>query len=255
LAEQIGVDQSTVSKLERNKQKISLAQVEQWCRATGATAERRRELMALAEEILTTSAPSWRGVSDTGSTNFQRETQELEAAASAIDFYQPAVIPGLLQTPTYARRVFSSGPDGEPADVAERVLGRLERQRILHDERKRLRFVIPETVLRWPFGPPDEHVEQLDRLDDVMRRPNVDMRFLPMAPNPLWRLGGFVLYEDAEDKPEFVHLELLNGPVNIDDPEQLDLYHRAFHKLFSAALSGDHARTLLRRVVVDMRAV
>jgi hypothetical protein len=177
----------------------------------------------------------------------------MEAEAGALSFYQPAAIPGLLQTATYARQIFSSGPDGVPADVAERVLGRLERQRILYDERKRLRFVVPEAVLRWPFGPVDEHAEQLDRLGEILGRPNVDLRFLPMESNPYWRLGGFVLFEDFDDRPPLVHLELLSGPINVDDPDQVGMYQRVFGKLFDGAASGDAAKALLARVIEDMR--
>lgn len=254
LAEQLGVDQSTVSKIERNRQRASLSQVEQWCQITRATAEQRRELLALAENVLMEPPQSWSAASDTGSTNFQRETQEIEATAGSISIYQPAVIPGLLQTATYARRVFSSGPDGVLPDVAERVVGRLERQRILYDESKRLRFAIPEAVLRWPFGPEDEQVEQLDRLGEIMARPNVDLRILPLAPNPHWRLGGFVLYEDFdEDKSAFVHLELLNGPVNVDDPAHLAMYQRVFASLMDSATAGMEAQSLLRQIIADLR--
>jgi transcriptional regulator with XRE-family HTH domain len=254
LAEQLGVDQSTVSKIERNRQRASLSQVDQWCTLTGATAEQRRELLTVAENILTRPPQDWGAASDTGSTDFQRETQQIEAAAGIINIYQPAVIPGLLQTATYARRVFSSGPDGILPDVAERVVGRLERQRTIYDERKRFRFAIPEAVLRWPFGPVDEQIEQIDRLGEVMARPNVDLRILPLAPNPYWRLGGFVLYEDFdEDKSAFVHLELLNGPINVDDPTQVAMYQRAFASLMNSAAAGDDAQALLATIVSDMR--
>jgi transcriptional regulator with XRE-family HTH domain len=252
LGQRIGVNQSTVSKIEGNRQRVSLTQVQQWCEATQAPAEQRRELLALAEDVLMKPPTSWRGSSPTESTDFQKETGEIEAASTGINIYQPAVIPGLLQTATYARRVFSSGPDGEPADVAERVLGRMERQRVLYDESKKLRFVIPEAVLRWPFGPVAEHLEQLDRVGEVTRRPNVDILVMPMAPNPVWRLGGFVLYED-DGKPALVHLELLSGPVNIDDPEHLDLYQRVFANLAGSAVGGSEVRVLLDRIASDMR--
>ena len=254
LAEQLKVDQSTVSKIERGRLRVSLTLVDGWCKATRADEERRRELLVLAEDILMKPPPAWAGASETGSTNFQYETQQMEALAGTLSFYQPAVIPGLLQTATYARRVFSSGPDGVLLDVAERVLGRLERQRILYDETKHLQFVLPEAVLRWPYGPSDEHVEQLDRLREVIGRPNVDLRILPMAPNPFWRLGGFVLYEDlSDDRPPLVHLELLSGPLNVDDPEQVGMYQRVFGNLFDGADEGEAAEELLANAAHDIR--
>jgi transcriptional regulator with XRE-family HTH domain len=252
LGEQIGVDQSTVSRIERSRQRISVSQVDLWCTATGATDERRRELLALAENVLV-GPRSWGEVAQTGSTNFQAATQELEAKAGTLSFYQPAILPGLLQTTAYARRIFSSGPAGTPPDLAERVLGRMERQRILYDERKQLRFVVPETVLRWPVGPPREHAEQLERLGEIMARPNVDLRIIPMAPTTVWRVSGFVLFDDLDQDEPFVHLELLTGPVNVDDPEQVALYRQVFANLVDAAAGGGEARALLARIIEDAR--
>lgn len=252
VAEQLGLDQSTVSRIERNQQRISIAQVDLWCKATGTSDERRGELLTLAEEALV-GPQSWDEAAESGSTNFQRETKEMEAKAGKLSFYQPAMLPGLLTTATYARRIFSSGPAGVPQDIAERVLGRMERQHILYDDQKTLKFVVPEAVLRWPVGPVNEHLEQLSRLGEILVRPNVDLRILPMAPTLVWRADGFVLYEDIEESEPFVHLELLTRPLNIEEPEQVDFYRKVFANLLDASLSGDDARDLLNRAIEDMR--
>lgn len=256
LAARLKMSQPRVSRIEAGKQGITMPQVDLWCRATDGTDDQRQDLLALAEQILLGPA-SWDEVS--GGKGLHRATAEMESKAELISVYQPAILPGLLQTATYARRVISAGPNGEPADLADRVLGRLERQRILYDERKRLRFVVPEAVLRWPIGPAEdtsaihEHGEQLDRVGEVMARPNVDLRILPMRPRPVWRTGGFVLFDKIEDGEPFVHLELLTKPVNIEEPDQVDLYQRVFANLLDAALAGDAARELLGCVIEDMR--
>lgn len=252
VAEKIGVDQSTVSRMERKQQRITIEQVDKWCAATGAADERRRELLALAEDALVIPR-SWEELSETGSTDFQRETAEVEAKAGALSFYEPVILPGLLQTAAYARRVFSSGPDGILPDMAERVMGRLERQAILYDDDKRLRFVVPEAALRWPVGPPAEHLEQLDRIAGVMTRPNVDLRILPMEPALVWRIDRFEMFEDFTDDEPFVHVELISGPVNIDSPGGVDVYRRVFANLMDASLAGVEASALLARVAEDFR--
>jgi hypothetical protein len=69
-----------------------------------------------------------------------------------------------------------------------RVMGRIDRQRVLYDEGKRFRFVMPEAVLRWPYGPPDdpavfdEHREQLALVEWARGRPNVEVGILPGSP-------------------------------------------------------------------------
>lgn len=257
LAARLDWSQPRISRIEAGKQSITVPQVDMWCRETGADDDRRRDLLALSEAILL-GPSSWDEVS--GGKGLHEAAAEMEARAGLISVYQPAILPGLLQTAGYARQVISAGPNGAPADLSDRIVGRLERQRILYDGHKRLRFVIPEAVLRWPIGPSDdaiamgEHLEQLDRLGEVMPRPNVDLRILPMAPRPVWRTGGFVLFDHVRDGEPFVHLELLTRPVNIEEPGQVDMYQRVFDNLLAAAESGAAATALLGRIITDMRS-
>jgi transcriptional regulator with XRE-family HTH domain len=250
LAEKIGLSQPKLSRIESGKQRIRLPEVDAWCRATGASDAKRAELLQLAEEALMGPASWDQAGSD---SELQRSTGEVEAKAGLISIYQPAIIPGLLQTAAYARRVFSAGPDGEPANIADKVLSRLERQRILYNDDKALRIVVPEAVLRWPFGPNEEQIEQLGRVREVAGRPNVDLRIAPLAGLQVWRTSGFVLFEELGDEPPFVHLELLTRPLNIDDSEQVAFYRQVFVNLLSASLTGDEADGLLNRVIDDMR--
>jgi transcriptional regulator with XRE-family HTH domain len=251
LAELTELAQSKISRIESGKQRIRVPEVDAWCRATGTSDERRQELLGLAEDTLV-GPQSWDEVEE--DSELQRTTAEMEAQAGLISVYQPSILPGLIQTAAYARRVFSAGPEGEPPNVAEKVLARLERQRILYDDSKRLRFVAPETVLRWPFGPAEEHVEQLERLREVMSRPNVDLRIAPMSGTPVWRTGGFVLFENLGDMEPRVHLELLTRPINIEETDQVDFYRQVFANLMSHALSGLDAEHLLEQVIRDFRA-
>ena len=78
-----------------------------------APEERQAAVLALAEGILT-GPTSWEAASETGSTDFAGETAELEARTGLLSNYQPAAMPGLLQTTAYARRLLASGPAGRP---------------------------------------------------------------------------------------------------------------------------------------------
>jgi transcriptional regulator with XRE-family HTH domain len=250
LGRRIGVDQSTVSRIERGDQRVSLPQVIAWSKATEASEESQAQLLALAEDILV-GPMSWEAASETGSTDFGPETAELEAKTGLLSNYQPAAIPGLLQTTAYARRLLSSGPEGVPPGLGERVMNRIDRQRVLYDESKRFRFVIPEAVLRWPYGPPgdpavlDEHREQLARVEWAMGRPNVEVGILPLAPVGVWRTAGFVLFDEVEGGEALVHLEWLTRPYNIFEPDQVEMCRRAFANLLAASATGDDARELI----------
>jgi transcriptional regulator with XRE-family HTH domain len=251
LARRMNVSQSTVSKIETGEQKqVSADLIVRWSKATDAPDERLTELLTLTEQIQV-GPQSWEAASETGSTDLSRETQDLEARTGTLSVYQPAAVPGLLQTPAYAKRLLSSGPDGAPADLAERVMGRIERQRVLYDEDKRFRFVIPEAVLRWPYGSPgdpavlDEHREQLARVEWAMERPNVEVGILPLGPVAVWRLSGFVIFDDVDGDEAQVHLEWLTRPFNIFEPDQVEMCRQAFSNLLGASVTGARARELI----------
>src|SRR5260370_35793184 len=112
-----------------------------------------------------------------------------------------------------------SGPGGGPPGLAERVMGRIDRQRVLYDEGKRFRFVIPEAVLRWPCGPPDnpavldEHREQLARVEWATGRSNVEVGILPLAPVAGGRTARFVIFDEFQGGRPQCHLEGLAAPV------------------------------------------
>ena len=136
LGAQIGVDQSTISRIERGDQKtVKVAVLVGWCKATDAPDDQQAAILALAESILT-GPTSWEAASENGSTDFAAEVADLEARTGLLSNYQPAAVPGLLQTPAYARRLLSSGPSGPPSDLASRVMGRIERQHILYSLRR-----------------------------------------------------------------------------------------------------------------------
>ena len=259
LGSRIGIDQSTISRIERAEQRVSLAQVMAWSKATEAPEERQAELLALAEEILT-GPKSWEAASETGSTDFSREVAELEAKTGLLSNYQPAVIPGLLQTPAYARRVLSAGPQGAPANLGQHVVDRIDRQRVLYDEAKRFRFVIPEAVLRWPYGPPDdpavldEHREQLARVEWATERPNVEVGILPLTPVAAWRTAGFIIFDEVEGGDPQVHLEWLTRPYNIFEPEQVEMCRQAFSNLLGASATGEEARRLIAAAAASLRS-
>ena len=60
-----------------------------------------------------------------------QEWADIEAQATVLRWYEPLVVPGLLQTEEYARAILSARPDGNLDDLDEQVAARLARQAIL----------------------------------------------------------------------------------------------------------------------------
>jgi transcriptional regulator with XRE-family HTH domain len=255
LAGRLGVSQSKVSKIENARVAVSVHDVGAWARATGASPERTTELIERAELALT-EAVNWRSALREGLPVKQRQVGELERAATVVRLFQLAVIPGLLQTADYARRMFlGHHPAGRP-DIGAAVAARLERQAILYDETKRFEFIITEAVLRWRVGHVPMMLAQLDRIRSLATLPNVAVGIIPLAAEvPDWHGHAFTLFEfeDDEDANALVHVELLTSWTNVSDPDDVGAYREAFQRLREAAVFDEAAQALLAAIMDDLR--
>ncbi len=259
LASRLGVSQSKVSKIENARVAVSVRDVEAWARATGVSPEKTTELVERAELALT-EAVNWRSALREGLPVKQRQVGELERAATVIRSFQLAVIPGLLQTAEYARRMFvGHHPAGRP-DIGAAVAARLERQAILYNETKRFEFIITEAVLRWRVGPIPMTLAQLDRLRSLATLPNVAVGIIPLAAEvPVWHGSAFTLFEFEDDEDDgdansLVHVELLTSWTNVSDPNDVGAYREAFQRLRDAAIFDEAAQALLTAIMDDLHA-
>ncbi|KKJ95838.1 helix-turn-helix transcriptional regulator [Micromonospora sp. HK10] len=107
-----------------------------------------------------------------------RPWADIEREASGLRWYESAVLPGLLQTPAYARAVLTSGPLNENANAY--LEARLRRQSAVFDRTRPplLVFVIDEAALR--RGPDELMRPQLDHLIDLAQRQHVMVHVLPL---------------------------------------------------------------------------
>ncbi len=190
LAGQTGLSQPKVSRIETGRSLPNLGEVRAWAQATGASEEELGELAALLEQ-LATSATSWRILHRLGLAGKQQEIRQLEQQARRITTFQPVMVPGLLQTADYARRVIETAY--QPGDVGRAVAARLERQSILYDQTKQFDFLITESALRWrPRGV--DMRPQVDRLISVASLPNVTLMVIPLGEAPIPHLHPFVMW-------------------------------------------------------------
>lgn len=251
LAERVGLSQSTVSRIELGQAVPSVDDVEQWVAATGAPDEQRAELLALAQAVVVETI-AWRRVVRRGLPELQQDVRELEATAGTIRNFQPTVVPGLLQTADYARRLIASGYPGGRQDIATAVAARMDRQTILYDESKRLEFLIAEVALRWRLGPPAMMRAQVDRIVNTMTLPHLTMGIIPQtAEVTAWHIHGFAILDDRKDGP-VVRVETLTTGLSITDPSDVGRYRQAFHLLREAAVFEGQAQALLRTMIAEV---
>ncbi|MGC7094243.1 helix-turn-helix domain-containing protein [Amycolatopsis lurida] len=250
-AAHIGWPQSRVSKIETGVQFPTDQDVADWLEAARAHDQRDvvAALLASARVELVNFRKVVKESGDPGSP--QRSAGREERQATRISNFQPAAIPGLLQTPAYVRAVLSlpSGPASLGAamtddDLDRMVAFRIERQSVLYDNTKTVSFVVGEAALWTRIGSVDTQRGQLDRLHAIAELGTVDLRIVPFATAmPVCPLHGFRIYDD-----EAVSIETITGSQTLADPDEVAEYVRFFSHLQAAAVAGRDAVQLIQRV-------
>ncbi|MFJ7414429.1 DUF5753 domain-containing protein [Streptomyces sp. NPDC098077] len=105
----------------------------------------------------------------------------LEDIASSLRTWQLAIVPGLLQTPDYARALaVGNGSWEDPDEIEPFVEARMARQaRLTGDRPLELWAVMHESALRQLVGGRQVMREQLGHLLDMARQPNVKLQVMP----------------------------------------------------------------------------
>ncbi|MEV5832536.1 helix-turn-helix transcriptional regulator [Nocardia sp. NPDC052112] len=170
----------------------------------------------------------------------------LEQAATKIRTYEAHLVPGLLQTPEYARAVMSLGY--EDADMDRRVQVRIRRQEVLRRVDPPIIWaIIDEAALHRPVGGSRVHREQMEHLIELAQLPNVTVQVLPYSAGEHAAAGSsFSILRFAETElPDIVYLEHLTSALYLDRKQDLALYLSVMDRLSVQAESPGESLEIL----------
>jgi hypothetical protein len=176
----------------------------------------------------------------------------LESDSTYIRSWEPALIPGLLQTPSYAESVITSGPIFiTPERVSQLVKVRQERQKRIEDGGAHFTAIIWEPALLALTHDATVCAEQLLKLRDVGQRQNVTLQILPREANKAAGMSGaFVAFSfGMEPGVEAVTVRNVANTSVVEAPEDLALYANVFDQLRSAAMSPEESATRIQNVL------
>lgn len=173
----------------------------------------------------------------------------LETTAAALCEFQVAVIPGLLQTESYARALIA-GAGLVPDEVIEpRVQARKNRQALLHRlQPPWCRFYVHECALRIPVGDAAIMNDQLLHLVFASTRPHVDIRVVPTAAGLVFGVFTLMEYTNARS---VVYLENYVASTFLDRPDHVAFYRKIAVRLKDVALDEEQSRSLLAQVASE----
>jgi transcriptional regulator with XRE-family HTH domain len=166
-----------------------------------------------------------------------------EDKAHGITDFEATWVPGLLQTPDYARALISRVVTVPKVEVEERVAARLARQELFsRGTGARFAFFLHETA------------DQLHHLLRMSVRPPVTIRVIPAALGGHAAVNGsFRLMEFPEFHP-VVYLEGETTALFLEKREQVGTYRRILGALAEVALDEGHSRDLIATVAQELSA-
>jgi transcriptional regulator with XRE-family HTH domain len=172
---------------------------------------------------------------------------EMEQRAAVIRWYEPLLIPGLVQTTDYALAVLSWGPNG--ADAENQVNLRMERQRILHRANPpELWVTLGESAIRRRVGSGELMCGQLKHLAELSHRPNVVVQIVPEDADAYGGLSGAFAMATVEPSDSVVYLETGLRGLTTQDPTMVRNAAQTFEYLRADALSTRQTQDLLAEV-------
>ena len=175
----------------------------------------------------------------------------LETDASYIKTWEPTIVPGLLQTPEYARAVMLANPAMISPDKLENFINiRRERQaRLEQGTDARFDAVIWEAALITTVGSDEVQRGQLARLLELIDRPNISVQILPLdAGAHACMSGSFVTFSfGSERSVSTVFVENLTSSQYLEMDQELRGYTLVFDALRSAALSPTASAMRIRQ--------
>ena len=177
----------------------------------------------------------------------------LEQEAAVIRTYQVQFVPGLLQSPAYAREVIRAGHRTETEhEIARRVQLRVDRQKMLSEPgAPQFWAVIDEAALSRPFGSPEVMRGQIEHLLEMSTWRGVTVQVLPFRQGGHAAAGGpFTILRFAEpDLPDVVYLEQLNSAVYLEKRSDVEQYLAVIERVSVQAETPVQSRTLLRNLL------
>ena len=183
----------------------------------------------------------------------------MESSAVQIDSYDAMVVPGLFQTPAYAKAVIRAGePELADAEVARRIELRMTRQDVLtrQPDPPAVWCVLDESVLYRPAGEPRVLLEQLDYLIKLLELPTLTIQVLPLEAGVHAGVEGTFMIltfpPELVGDPGIAYVESRIKSTYYEDPAEIMTYRNTLRRIQIQACPPEETRALLIRRIEEL---
>ncbi|MGH8793635.1 MAG: DUF5753 domain-containing protein [Stackebrandtia sp.] len=175
----------------------------------------------------------------------------MEAEADRILTFEAETVTGLFQTEAYTRTVCLKIPFREEEKILQLVRLRKDRQNgvLSGDHVPVIKFVLTEGALLRQVGGKEAHAEQLRKLLESAKLPNIDIRVLTNESGEYASMeGSFTVLEfDNPEDPDTVYLESRDGCRYVEAADRVRTFRTVLQSMFEQAMPVEeflHAKGL-----------
>ncbi|MDF0371697.1 MULTISPECIES: helix-turn-helix domain-containing protein [Streptomyces] len=245
VADRLLVSQSKISRLENGRRSISQRDVRDLCGVYEVADHRVVDsLMQMAKD--SRQQGWWHAFGDIPYSVYIG----LETDAESLRVYEPQIVPGLLQTRSYAEALINGAlPEAPPSDIEKRVNVRARRQDRVNAPEHPLRLwaVIDESALRRLVGGKQVMLEQLEHLVEQSKLPHVTVQVLPFEMGAHPGINGqyaILEFPDAADS-SVVYIEGVTSDLYLEKANDVQRYSVMYEHLRAQALNVDQTREFI----------
>ncbi|MFF2376114.1 Scr1 family TA system antitoxin-like transcriptional regulator [Streptomyces xiamenensis] len=237
LAERVRYSRHTVESVELGRRMPDEAFVERAEEALGNTGALRRAARHLT-----------RG--EAGLAAWFRRWARLEREAVSLCTYECRLVPGLLQSQTYARAVFNNSiPLLTDEQTEAQLAARMTRQEMLRERPTvPFDFIVEEAVFRRRLGGVQVQSSMLDHVLDLTASRNVTLQVVPLEAELHGCLDGPMRILETVEGRRLGYSEGQQNGRLISDLKEMSVLCRRYDTLRSQALNPNESRDLLERL-------
>ncbi|MFH8258848.1 helix-turn-helix domain-containing protein [Streptomyces roseolus] len=185
-----------------------------------------------------------------GLAKWFEEWAELEPLAVTLYTFESRLVPGLLQTPAYARTLFQKQIPAMGDDKIEsNLVTRMERASILTERPETIFcFIIEEHALRRQVADAEVMREQIDHILALGERRNIDIQVMPESRGHHAGLDGPLWLLETEDNTWYGYSEGQRTAQLMSDPKEVSILQQRYARMRAQALSVEASVGLLREI-------
>ncbi|THA41210.1 helix-turn-helix transcriptional regulator [Streptomyces sp. A1547] len=181
-----------------------------------------------------------------------RRYMALEAEAVSLWHFAVSVLPGLLQTPGYARELLTAGGMVEP-ELTQQVEARMGRREVLEGKGvPRFRTILSEAVLRTALLNAGEWRGQLEHLLEMADRPSITVHVLPFTAGPHGLDSTDVWFLRLSDGRTVTYTENAHRGELIEGSAAVERLQGAYDAVRDLALSPAESRKFVLRMLEEV---